>query len=118
LEEGQVPEQVNYAKILKDFHSDLSPVSRNAMALQMSIKDDEIEQLKRGVDYSDQHTRLSTVHARQDLVLVCSYLHSIAESNHTMLVWVALIGWTALFTFAVDVVITMMKAVHLWPWPV
>jgi hypothetical protein len=111
-----VAERVNYARIVKDLHGHLSPPSRDAMALQMSIKADEIDQLKRGADYSEQQTRLSIVHTRQDLVLVVSYLNSIAESNRTMMGWITVIGWMAVYTFAVDVVIPMMKAVHWWPW--
>jgi hypothetical protein len=40
---------------------------------------DEKEQLEMGIDYSEHHVRLATVHTRQDLVLVVSYLSQIEK---------------------------------------
>jgi hypothetical protein len=49
----------------------------DAEALQQSVIDGDNEQLRMGVDYPDEHVRLATVHTRQDLVLVVSYLASL-----------------------------------------
>ena len=88
---------------------------RAAMILSEAGKLGEQRQLDQGVDYSDQHVRLSAVHARQDLVLVVSYLTSLNATARSILGWIAFIGYMATIAFIWTVGIPIMKANNWWP---
>jgi hypothetical protein len=76
-----------------------------AADLQRMGRSTEEDQLRLGVDYSEQHVRLATVHARQDLVLVVSYLSAIAKDVRRIQQWIATLGLLALITLFVLVIL-------------
>jgi hypothetical protein len=88
---------------------------RAAMMLSEAGKLGERDQLELGVDYTDQHVRLSAVHARQDLVLVVSYLDSLNATACSILGWIAFIGYMATIAFVWNVGIPILKANNWWP---
>ena len=93
----------------------MSRHERAAMILSEAGKLGEQRQLNQGVDYSDQHVRLSTVHTRQDLVLIVSYLTSLNEAARSILGWVAFMGYMATIAFVWTVGIPLLKANNWWP---
>jgi hypothetical protein len=93
----------------------MTPHARAAMILSEAGKRGEQRQLDEGVDYSDQHVRLSAVHARQDLVLVVSYLNSLNVTARSILRWTKFIGFLAAIAFIWIVGIPILKANNWWP---
>jgi hypothetical protein len=74
--------------------------NRRAEDLQRAVKYGEIENLGNGVDdYSDNQVRQSSVHTRQDLVLIVSHIASLNEQVATIrrLAWIvaAIAAWVA-----------------------
>ena len=68
----------------------MGPLNK-AGRLQRGVRDDE-ERQRNMVDYDDQHVRQATVHAREDLVLVVSYLLSISRQLAVVIVLLAVIA--------------------------
>lgn len=64
-----------------------------AAELQRGLKFDEIDSLSKGLDDYDEATaRQTTVHTRQDLVMVVSLLDRIAEEARSLKRWVIAFG--------------------------
>ena len=61
---------------IAEFHPRASWWERKAAVLQMDIRDHEEKRLAQ-CDYSDEQIRQAIVHARQDIVLMFSYLASV-----------------------------------------
>ena len=78
--------------------------------LQREMMYAEDDQLEKGVDYSDRHARLATVHARQDIILIVSYLSSIAESARRIASWITVLGWIAVIGLLYYFIAPSMRA--------
>jgi len=114
--EGEMAKPVGQAGISEMLSGRrLDPALKRAMSLLESIKDTEREQLEMGIDYPEQHVRLSVVHTRQDVVLIFSYLNSIAETTRIMVNWIAFIGWLVLAMFIFNTAVPFLKSMHWWP---
>lgn len=66
-----------------------------------STREDEMKQATDGVDYSEERVRLSIVHTRSDVALVCYELYSVNNTLRSLRRWliaaVALIGVVILY---------------------
>src|SRR6266702_4981501 len=88
-------------RVREEAYMSLRPKSARTSAgwkaefLQREMMYAEDDQLEKGVDYSDRHVRLATVHARQDIILIVSYLSSISESARRIASWITVLGWIA-----------------------
>jgi uncharacterized membrane protein YagU involved in acid resistance len=78
----------------------MTRIDDQAAKLQQSGWEGESGQLDSGIDYSEAHVRLATVHARQDIVLMVAYLSSIANSINVIKQWAGIVGWLAILSFA------------------
>jgi len=92
-----------------------------AAQLQRTGWETEREQLDTGVDYSEAHVRMATVHARQDIVLMVSYLSSVANnvdaikrSVQAVNQWAAIVGLLAILSFAYYVAMPYGRSKGWW----
>lgn len=69
----------------------MSPMDR-AAELQRSVRMREDEQLSQGIDYSDHRVRMSSVHAREDIILICSMLEMAVTKLSTVIKLLVLIS--------------------------
>jgi len=76
----------------------MGDIDKSAADLQRMGRFTEGEQIKQGVDYSEQAVRMATVHTREDMVLVVSYLSGIAKDVRKIQQWVSALGILALVT--------------------
>jgi len=70
----------------------------------------EEEQLDIGVNYSDQAVAVSSVHARQDIVLLVSYVGELTENVAVIRKWVSIIGWLAIVWSVFEFALPLIKA--------
>ena len=63
----------------------LKELMGGALGLQQMTIASEQKQLDAGVDYSKQQVRMSTVHARQDIVLLAYHLNAINTQTSRIL---------------------------------
>jgi hypothetical protein len=71
---------------------------------------DEEKQLEMGIDYSEQHVRLATVHTRQDLILVVSHLTQIEEHMKAVRSSTANANFWLMAIFVLGVVVPFAKS--------
>lgn len=65
----------------------MSSDAERARRLQFEVREAEAEQLSKGIDdYGDAEVRQAVVHARQDLVLLASYL-SVLNARARRITW-------------------------------
>ena len=84
-------------------------IDKLAADLQRSGRFTENEQLESGVDYSEQAVRMATVHAREDMVLVVSYMSGIAKDVRKIQQWVSALGILALVTIIALVIVPVLR---------
>jgi hypothetical protein len=92
----------------------MRPSLRRAMILSEAAKYDEADLLQGGEQYSEEHARISVVHTRHDVVLMCSYLSDIAQSVRVITRWANFLGWVAGATFVL-LALFLLKSLHWWP---
>ena len=106
---------------VKAIHKGWSGVDMDdAAALQTAVRLEELEQLRSGLEYSEERVRQCTVHTREDLILVVSRVGKIEREIRSIHGWVAVIGWLAIFAFLTGVVmltgvVLLWKANGWWP---
>jgi hypothetical protein len=80
-------------------------IDKIAGELQRMGRLTEGDQLERGMDYSDEAVRMATVHTREDIILVVSYLSSIAKDVRKVRQWISALGILALVALFALVII-------------
>jgi hypothetical protein len=83
----------------------MEDIDKVAADLQRLGRFTESEQREQGIDYSDQAVRMATVHTREDMVLVVSYLSGIAKDVRKIRQWISALGVLALVALFALVII-------------
>jgi hypothetical protein len=89
-------------------HGRMGASQRKAMILSEASKFDDADLLG-AEQYSEEHARISVIHTRQDVVLMCSYctisLHLVIRR------WMKFLGWLSGPTFVL-LAIFLLKSLH------
>jgi hypothetical protein len=83
----------------------MDDIDKLAADLQRGGRFSEKDQLEQGVDYSDQAVRIATVHTREDIILIVSYLSGIAKDVRKIREWITALGILALVVLLALVII-------------